>query len=391
MASIIESALDATTELQRRAVGTESRALSCLALAAAGVGLASGASVVLGHYVSWQNTLVTTRKGQRFTSATEIGGGSLKGDQVQKGWENYSKKYGEQTTVSIDAGEVPQLVDTFYNLITDIYEWGWGQSFHFSPSLRNADTKASEMAHETRVADSLRLQPGMKVLDAGCGVGGPMRCIAAHSLAQVTGLTINEYQVGKCNAHNKKAGLERFCEVVQGNFLEMPFGDAHFDAAYSIEAICHAPTAQAAYKEVFRVLKPGALFVTYEWVKTRFYDPSNPCHVQIIDEINYGNALPGMRSHKEVELAAKEVGFNVVVSRDLAAPPAGIWWERLKMGRIQYKFNQIMIDVLSFLRVCPQGTSEAHKMLVAVADSLVKGGETGVFSPMHMLVLQKPL
>ena len=30
-------------------------------------------------------------------------------------------------------------------------------------------------------------------------------------------------------------------------------------------------------------------------------------------------------------------------------------------------------------------------MLVAVADSLVKGGETGVFSPMHMLVLQKPL
>jgi hypothetical protein len=28
-----------------------------------------------------------------------------------------------------------ELVDTFYNLVTDVYEWGWGQSFHFSPLL----------------------------------------------------------------------------------------------------------------------------------------------------------------------------------------------------------------------------------------------------------------
>ena len=30
---------------------------------------------------------------------------------------------------------VAELVDTFYNLVTDVYEWGWGQSFHFSPLL----------------------------------------------------------------------------------------------------------------------------------------------------------------------------------------------------------------------------------------------------------------
>lgn len=388
---MIESSLEFATQLQRRTIGTESKFLSYVALAGAGVSVVSSCSVLYTLYSRWQSELVTTRSGQSFTNATAIGGGSLKGKDVQKGWEKYSKKYGEQTESAIDAGEVPQLVDTFYNLITDIYEWGWGQSFHFSPSLRNADTRMSELAHETRVADSLRLQPEMKVLDAGCGVGGPMRAIASHSLAQVTGITINDYQVQKCNAHNRKAGLDQFCEVVQGNFLDMPFDDAHFDAAYSIEAICHAPTAQAAYKEIFRVLKPGALFVTYEWVKTRLYDPSNAYHVQIIDEINYGNALPGMRSHKEVELAAREVGFNIVASRDLASPPAGIWWQRLKLGRLQYKFNQLMIDVLSFFRICPQGTAEAHKMLVAVADSLVKGGETGVFSPMHMLVLQKPL
>ena len=43
---------------------------------------------------------------------------------------------------------VAELVDTFYNLVTDIYEWGWGQSFHFSPLLPGtllAYLKASEL------------------------------------------------------------------------------------------------------------------------------------------------------------------------------------------------------------------------------------------------------
>jgi 24-methylenesterol C-methyltransferase len=46
------------------------------------------------------------------------------------------------------------------------------------------------------------------------------------------------------------------------------------------------------YAEIYRVLKPGAIFVSYEWVSTKLYDPSNPEHVKIMDEINYGNGLP---------------------------------------------------------------------------------------------------
>lgn len=49
---------------------------------------------------------------------------------------------------------------------------------------------------------------------------------------------------------------------------------------------------QAAYAEVFRVLKPGSYFASYEWVSTKEYDPNNRDHVRIIDEINYGNGLP---------------------------------------------------------------------------------------------------
>ncbi len=46
------------------------------------------------------------------------------------------------------------------------------------------------------------------------------------------------------------------------------------------------------YGEVFRVLKPGSYFASYEWVATKEYDPNNPRHVTIMDEINFGNGLP---------------------------------------------------------------------------------------------------
>lgn len=46
------------------------------------------------------------------------------------------------------------------------------------------------------------------------------------------------------------------------------------------------------YGEIYRVLKPGSYFASYEWVSTKKYDPDNKDHVRIIDEINYGNGLP---------------------------------------------------------------------------------------------------
>ena len=49
---------------------------------------------------------------------------------------------------------------------------------------------------------------------------------------------------------------------------------------------------EQVYGEIFRVLKPGAMFATYEWVGTSSFDPDNAEHVRIMDEINYGNGLP---------------------------------------------------------------------------------------------------
>lgn len=156
-----------------------------------------------------------------------------------------------------------------------------------------------------------------------------------------------------------------------------------------------APAAnklQDVYGQIFKALKPGGLFLSYEWVATKEFDSSNAEHVRIIDEINFGNGLPEMRTVAQAEEAGKEVGFKLLTSLDLAvaSPGAGPWEGRLEELAWQNEVSHVVVSTLDTLWLAPKGLRQVHGMLRSVAHSLVAGGRTGVFSPMHMLVFQKP-
>jgi sterol 24-C-methyltransferase len=84
------------------------------------------------------------------------------------------------------------LVNAYYELATLFYEWGWGQSFHFAYQLPGETFQHAIRRHEYYLAGRLGVKAGDKVLDCGCGIGGPMRNIARFTRAKVTGVTLNE-------------------------------------------------------------------------------------------------------------------------------------------------------------------------------------------------------
>eukprot|EP01024_Parvocaulis_polyphysoides_P022733 TRINITY_DN2107_c0_g2_i6.p3 TRINITY_DN2107_c0_g2~~TRINITY_DN2107_c0_g2_i6.p3 ORF type:complete len:221 (+),score=23.88 TRINITY_DN2107_c0_g2_i6:450-1112(+) len=218
-----------------------------------------------------------------------------------------------------------------------------------------------------------------------------MRTIAAVSGAKIVGLTINQYQVDRATYHNKKGGFDK-CEVIRGDFHNVPFPDESFDAVYAIEATCHSPDLQKVYKEFYRLLKPGGRFVSQEWVSTPLCDTNKKEHIRVLKEINFGNGLPEMRSWLEAEEAGKAVGFNLVMSYDMAtsSPVNGPWYHRLSKFRYIHYLDQYIVTTLAFLRIIPRSFYEVHTMLFNVAHSLAQGGETGVFTPMQLLVFEKP-
>ena len=95
------------------------------------------------------------------------------------------------------------FVNRYYDLVTDFYEFGWGQSFHFAPRRRGESFKASLLRHQRFLADRLSLKPGMEVLDVGCGVGGPMGNLARHTGASFVGINNNAYQIERAKLHTR--------------------------------------------------------------------------------------------------------------------------------------------------------------------------------------------
>ena len=295
------------------------------------------------------------------------------------------------------------MVVAFFDLITDFYEWGWGRSFHFAPTTEGASFEESMASHQDFLAEAMGLEPGMRVLDIGCGVGGPQRSLAGKFGSHIVGLNISEYQLGKCAAYNREAGLAHLCSTLQGDFMDIPAEDGSFDAAYHIEAMPHAPDKTAAYAEILRVLRPGAVFVGYDWCMTPLYDAGNPLHLELKQGIEYGNALPQIASFADVTDGLRAAGFELLGTHDRAsdADPQTPWYQRLEgsvlplrslprtpLGR---KLTSVALRVLEGVRAVPEGSWETHNILNIAADSLVAAGRLGIFTPMYYHAARKPV
>lgn len=104
------------------------------------------------------------------------------------------------------------------------------------------------------------LKPGMKVLDLGCGVGGPARTLAAEFGCQVTGLDLTEEFCRAAEMLTAKVGLDDKIEFKHGSALDMPFEDESFDAVWAQNMDMNIEDKQGLIREISRVLKPKGLF-----------------------------------------------------------------------------------------------------------------------------------
>jgi SAM-dependent methyltransferase len=112
-----------------------------------------------------------------------------------------------------------------------------------------------------QVLRGLSLPPAARVLDAGCGSGRNMVELARYGT--VSGVELSEASVEKARARGVG-------EVVAGSITEMPFADASFDLAVTLDVIEHLQEDLAALRELRRTVAPGGvLLVTvpaYQWL-----------------------------------------------------------------------------------------------------------------------------
>jgi sterol 24-C-methyltransferase len=294
------------------------------------------------------------------------------------------------------------MVNHFYNLVTDFYEWGWGQSFHFAPRHSNETFTESILRAEYFLASRLGMNSKTLALDVGCGVCGPMRNIAKFSGASIEGITINHYQVKIGNKYNAAHGLATRCKANQGDFQNLPWPEKHFDVVYQIEATCHSPDRVQTFSGVNRVLKPGGLFGGYEWTTTDKYDPKNKDHVRIKEGIEVGNSLPTIVHYTDILKSLEASGFEIIehydANRNAHSDFEIPWYDTLngkmsisgfRMTYIGRNLTHTMVWFLELVGIAPKGTTEVSALLNATALDLVESGRYEIFTPSYFYIARK--
>lgn len=109
--------------------------------------------------------------------------------------------------------------------------------------------------------------PGQRVLDVGCGVGGPSRMAAAGG-AMVTGVDLTPEFIQAATELSAQVGLDGNLRYVAAPAESLPFEDATFDMAMMVHAGMNMPDKAAVFAEVHRVLVPGSRFALYEQMAT---------------------------------------------------------------------------------------------------------------------------
>ena len=164
-----------------------------------------------------------------------------------------------------------------------------------------------------RLLDGIDTQ-GKRILDVGCGIGGPaLEMVATHG-ANVVGIDLEAPLVERARRAARERGLQNCCDfqiVEPGPF---PFADDSFDIVLSSGAVTQTSDTAGIIADCLRVLKPGGYFTCYEWMRVDAPYSDDMLRWLKLEELTY--VLETIESFAQL---FRDAGFEDVEAVDASA------------------------------------------------------------------------
>lgn len=231
-------------------------------------------------------------------------------------------KEDEEMKKSIRRQQYLTLVENYYNLTTDIFHIIWGPHYSMGILFPTEGVNqwqtypACQQMYQCYWGLSLGANEKMTIGDFGCGTGGPTRCIAQFTGANIKTVNITEYHLNQMKEWNKQEGLSDRIELIHSDYHHTPIESDSLDGVYMCESLAHSPDYNMLCTEVFRVLKPGAKFTGFNWELTEKFDENNEEHCRVRLMIERGVGVPQLVKMCHLTQALEQAGFQVLVQRD---------------------------------------------------------------------------
>jgi sterol 24-C-methyltransferase len=213
----------------------------------------------------------------------------------------------------LDETDHKSIMD-YYTVLNSLCALGNVEKMYIPPIINsNLGVKENQDLFEKKMAEDLEVVPGQEILDMGCGRGRIAHHLAELTGTHVTGINIDRNQIEAARAYAVETHFEEKTKFVQGNYNNpLEFPDDHFDAIYQVQAFTYAEDLDKLFKEIYRVLKPGAKFSWLDWVALDAYDPNNELHQKLMAGTK---AVIGAVFTEKPEIwiqAMKRAGFNII-------------------------------------------------------------------------------
>lgn len=160
-----------------------------------------------------------------------------------------------------------------------------------------------------QIAELMQAGPGDHILDIGSGLGGPARYFARRFGCRVTGIDLTPEFCDVARHLTRLLGMDKRVRFEVGSALTMPFADASFDGAYSMNVSMNIAQKDALYREIHRALKPGGWLVLSELAKGDGGDVDYPTPWAAGPHSSF------LSTREDTERGLRAAGFVVVHAR----------------------------------------------------------------------------
>ena len=126
--------------------------------------------------------------------------------------------------------------------------------------VRGAEV-SRELASRIKLDDS-------RVLDVGCGIGGPSRMLADEYNCHVTGVDLSHEFIRTAKGLSALVGLQDKTDYIWSNALDLPFENGSFDVVWTQHVQMNVRHKLKFYSEIERVLAEQGTFIYYDIFKT---------------------------------------------------------------------------------------------------------------------------
>lgn len=210
------------------------------------------------------------------------------------------------------------------------------------------------------VAERLGVSDESHVLDVGSGLGGAARSVADAYACRVVGVDLSSEFCRAAAVLSAWLALEDRVAFVPADVTSLPFHQDRFDAAMSIHTGMNVADKDAMFREIRRVLRPGATFVAYDVVRGPGGEVRYPVPWATTPDTSYLSTPEEMRSDLDSS------GFEVLEIVD-SSEEGLAWFTELRRRSAEQGPPSVGFDVF----LGPEFSKMAENVVENLADERI--------------------